>query len=58
MVTSLVRILLVVLSNEYSVNVSIPIIIMGDFKFPYINWAVPSSMYNDVYDNLMLTYTN
>ena len=47
-----------VLSNVYSVNVTIPITIMGDFNFPYINWAVPTSMYNDVYDNLMLTYTN
>ena len=45
-----------VISNVYSVNVSIPIIIMGDFNFPNINWTEPTSMCNDVYDNLMLTY--
>ena len=30
-----------VISNEYSINVLFPIIIMGDFNFSNINWTVP-----------------
>ncbi len=41
--------------NVYSIFVSAPIIIMGDFNFPTINWSVPNSTCNDVYDNLMLS---
>ena len=44
--------------NVYSANVSIPNIIKGDFNFLIIKRTVSTSMCNDVYDNLMLTYTN
>ena len=47
-----------IISKMFAVNVSIPIIIMGNFNFPNINWIVSTSMYNDVYGNLILTYMN